>query len=143
MSSLFPAEIRDRLFNNEGDEVGKSSDAENTRNSETPSTRADPQKQRLKHYLTEEEGPSKETEPSKGNDKIVDVDTKPIADLFPNTTVMFGKYIVPINRLFLYEAKINTHKNLFLATSFVTKSRYCWFHGVVKCSGTLTSLYFA
>ena len=94
MSSLFPAEIRDRLFNNEGDEVGKSSDAENTRNSETPSTRADPQKQRLKHYLTEEEGPSKETEPSKGNDKIVDVDTKPIADLFPNTTVMFGTYAI-------------------------------------------------
>jgi class 3 adenylate cyclase len=78
--SLFPAEIRDRLFDNE--------EPDSKKNAHLIKNMSDPQKLRLKNYLTEEELPSKG---GKTREKGADgVETKPIADLFPNTTVMFA-----------------------------------------------------
>ena len=94
VSSLFPAEIRDRLFNNDGEDGGKGGDVENLKTSHMLSNVSDPQKLRLKNFLSEEEIPKKGAE-TKPDGKIVDADNKPIADLFPHTTVMFaGKYLL-------------------------------------------------
>jgi class 3 adenylate cyclase len=94
VSSLFPAEIRDRLFGNDGKKVNKNSDSP-----ELPES-----KYRLKDYLKDEEeneakkSISSDSDSEEGDKKILTpndtgadmYDTKPIADLFPNTTVMFA-----------------------------------------------------
>ena len=68
VSSLFPANVRDRLFQTEGPTLDKP---------------FEPTKLRLKTFLNE--GKSEFTTSSTKREK-----DKPIADLFPETTVMFG-----------------------------------------------------
>jgi class 3 adenylate cyclase len=84
VSSLFPAEIRDRLFNGEDQsDSGKKADTK----SHMP-IMLEPQKYRLKHYL-DEDGPAADY--AKEVHESVDIlQGRPIADLFPNTTVMFA-----------------------------------------------------
>lgn len=89
VSSLFPAEIRDRLFGNE--------DPKN-KNKEIVSSLPESSKFRLKSYLADEESPKDDgDDPDKKTSSEMPVhpkvdmyETKPIADLFPHTTVMFG-----------------------------------------------------
>ena len=91
VSSLFPAEIRDRLFNGdvdieqemknkEGSKMGRS------RNPNVPEA----QNARLKNYLNDEGNGNQDG--GKGIKPLspTDIETKPIADLFPNTTVLFA-----------------------------------------------------
>jgi class 3 adenylate cyclase len=87
VSALFPAEIRDRLF---GNDIGPKS---STFFKNMPES----SKYKLKNYLAEENVQTNNDEEA-GKKKLfkagtteADVyDTKPIADLFPNTTVMFA-----------------------------------------------------
>jgi hypothetical protein len=71
VSSLFPSNVRDRLF--QGRETGEHG---------LPFVGLEPQKRRLKSFLSS--GSDKNAEA-----REVDVD-RPIADLFPNCTVMFA-----------------------------------------------------
>jgi hypothetical protein len=81
VSSLFPAEIRERLFqHNEG---------EGSKKKRGPDS--GPNKFRLKNYLDTGGDSSDEAEKAAPNVDIYD--TKPIADLFPNATVMFGDIV--------------------------------------------------
>jgi hypothetical protein len=84
VSSLFPAEIRDRLFqqqNEEPDDKGTS-----RKNGVFDTTTS---KFRQKNFLDDEDDDHAQTDGA--NHSSPDMyDTKPIADLFPNTTVMFG-----------------------------------------------------
>ena len=87
VSSLFPAEIRDRLF---GKETKTKTMDQYQKHIPQNS------KFRLKNYLAEEdgsgemgEGPTDEAI-AKANAQADVYDTKPIADLFPNTTVLFA-----------------------------------------------------
>jgi class 3 adenylate cyclase len=86
VSSLFPAEIRDRLF--KGDEEGGNKPGDHKKVGDTHAVKAlpgdSPQKYRLKNYLNEEDTPK---EAYSDGDIL---ESKPIADLFPNTTVMFA-----------------------------------------------------
>jgi hypothetical protein len=95
VSSLFPAEIRDRLFNaDNNDDVGtikgestsSSKDLEKgdsvTKNSNKGGTA---QKFRLQNFL-DEEG---EKDAKMRNQPAI-LESKPIADLFPNTSVLFA-----------------------------------------------------
>ena len=84
VSSLFPAEIRDRLFKGEEQDA---QDNTKTDKKLLPTLHEAPQKFRLKNYLNEEEIPNAKKESVKNG---ADDDSKPIADLFPNTTVMFA-----------------------------------------------------
>ena len=88
VSSLFPAEIRDRLFGNEDPKKSNKAMFNNLPESS---------KFRLKSYLADEENPNegenkeKKTSPDIVKPANVDMyETKPIADLFPHTTVMFA-----------------------------------------------------
>lgn len=102
VSSLFPAEIRDRLFGNEDE---KNKDKNKNMFSHLPES----SKFKLKSFLADEENPAaghdnhedgakKEAKTSTEDTKVegktiphIEVyETKPIADLFPNTTVMFA-----------------------------------------------------
>jgi class 3 adenylate cyclase len=85
VSSLFPAEVRDRLFGKD------KKDEDVDYHSHLPEN----SKFRLKNYLAEEDGINGGEEPTdeavaQANAKADVYDTKPIADLFPNTTVMFA-----------------------------------------------------
>lgn len=77
VQSMFPAEVRDRLFN------GEDKDGEQPTMKERflDGSKREAQKYRLKNFLDEEGAVSERS--------TVDKD-KPIADLFPNTTVMFA-----------------------------------------------------
>lgn len=85
VNSLFPTEIRDRLFKDEegkGMAEQKLSKEDGMADPSVPSA----QRSRLKNYLQEED-------PTMGGklDPMEDItDSKPIADLFPNTTVLFA-----------------------------------------------------
>jgi hypothetical protein len=89
--SLFPAEIRDRLFGN---------DAGDKDNKKVLSSLPESSKYRLKNYLADEEAPDEKEGGPRNNVRLpseplvpttLDMyDTKPIADLFPSTTVMFA-----------------------------------------------------
>jgi class 3 adenylate cyclase len=92
VSSLFPAEIRDRLFGNDDEKKDKS---------QVVSAMPESSKFRLKSYLNEEEKLAAANNQNGKQDpqqlispeiaKALNMyDTKPIADLFPNTTVMFA-----------------------------------------------------
>lgn len=70
VSSLFPAAVRDRLF--------RSDDSASTKEK---AFKRDQAKHKLKHFLSDNAA-AKEQRPVQ--------DTKPIADLFPHTTVMFA-----------------------------------------------------
>mmetsp|Transcript_18394 Transcript_18394/g.32434 ORF Transcript_18394/g.32434 Transcript_18394/m.32434 type:complete len:1211 (-) Transcript_18394:204-3836(-) len=119
VSSLFPAEIRDQLFGT-GKKKTTSSNNNNKKNSpnddddeeegfDAAGTPAESTKYRLKNYLAEEDGamtaaggagaasgPSNLVNPGddeKIREAMAGIDmheTKPIAELFPNTTVMFA-----------------------------------------------------
>jgi hypothetical protein len=88
VQSLFPADIRDRLLkgNEAGDKQGKSD--KDTANELLPAA-PEGQKFRLKTFLDEDE-----TDPNSTNKDASKAgamkESKPIADLFPNTTVMFA-----------------------------------------------------
>jgi class 3 adenylate cyclase len=96
VSSLFPAEIRDRLFKGDeegGNKPGTDSKGDHKKVVDTQVVKAlpgdAPQKYRLKNYLNEEEAEApKEAHPGHSDEEIHE--SKPIADLFPNTTVMFA-----------------------------------------------------
>ena len=95
VSSLFPADIRDRLFqHNEEPEQNPNSGKGKSKNVFDSAP-----KFRLKNYLDDGEagvdinqGAGGDT--NKGAASPDMFETKPIADLFPNTTVMFGKTFV-------------------------------------------------
>ena len=94
VSSLFPAEIRDRLFKGDeegGNKSGTDSKGDHKKVGDTHVVKAlpgdAPQKHRLKNYLNEE-GTPKEGHSGYSDGEILE--SKPIADLFPNTTVMFA-----------------------------------------------------
>jgi class 3 adenylate cyclase len=82
VNSLFPSEIRDRLFNEEhgGQEENVDAEALDAFDPSVPSA----QRFRLKNYLQEAD-PSGKMDP---NEDITE--SKPIADLFPYTTVLFA-----------------------------------------------------
>ena len=84
VSSLFPAEIRDRLFQQQNEEPNnKGSSGKNGVFDATTS------KFRQRNFLEDEEDDEAQT--GGANHSSPDMyDTKPIADLFPNTTVMFA-----------------------------------------------------
>jgi hypothetical protein len=79
VQSMFPAEIRDRLFKGEGKDASKRSDGDEPKETQ----KFEGQKFRLKTFLDTEEALDAE------NSGIIK-ESKPIADLFPNTTVMFA-----------------------------------------------------
>ena len=81
VSSLFPAEIRDRLFQHNETPEQKSGKKKTAGKGSGTDTAA---KFRLKSYL--DNGQAETLSES----ATVDYDSKPIADLFPNTTVMFA-----------------------------------------------------
>mmetsp|Transcript_34534 Transcript_34534/g.54014 ORF Transcript_34534/g.54014 Transcript_34534/m.54014 type:complete len:1188 (-) Transcript_34534:311-3874(-) len=86
VSSLFPAEVRDRLF-------GK--DNKKDENIDYHSHLPETSKFRLRNYLAEEDGKQENDQPvdeavAQANANADVYETKPIADLFPNTTVMFA-----------------------------------------------------
>ncbi|KAL3939709.1 MAG: hypothetical protein SGARI_001271, partial [Bacillariaceae sp.] len=82
VSSLFPAEIRDRLLQDEEDkQKNKRSSLDDVGGT---------QKFRLQNFLDEEgEEAEKNKAANKKGDGVI-LDSKPIADLFPNTTVLFA-----------------------------------------------------
>jgi hypothetical protein len=80
VSSLFPAEIRDRLFQHNEEPALKGSKGNKNKGGLLDSA---PNKFRLKNYLDADD--VEEATPD-----LDMYDTKPIADLFPNTTVMFA-----------------------------------------------------
>ena len=92
---MFPADIRDRLFqHNEEPEQNLNSGKGKSKNAFDSAP-----KFRLKNYLDDGEagvdinqGAGGDT--TKGAASPDMFETKPIADLFPNTTVMFGKIFV-------------------------------------------------
>jgi class 3 adenylate cyclase len=92
VSSLFPAEIRERLFGTDDEKKDKK---------DVVSSMPESSKFRLKSYLNEEEKLAAANNQNGKQDpqqlispeiaKALNMyDTKPIADLFPNTTVMFA-----------------------------------------------------
>jgi hypothetical protein len=84
VSSLFPAEIRDRLFQQQNEEHNNK--GSNGKNGVFDATTS---KFRQKNFLDDEDDDRAPTDGA--NDSSPDMyDTKPIADLFPNTTVMFA-----------------------------------------------------
>ncbi len=87
VQSLFPADIRERLF--KGDEMddkkGKFVDKESK--NELLQSVPEGQKFRLKNFLDEEDEEGNNKDASKTG---IIRESKPIADLFPNTTVMFA-----------------------------------------------------
>lgn len=88
VQSLFPAEIRDRLF--KGDEE-KAADAKEVAKNKADLLQSVPeaQKFRLKNFLDEEDAEDNANKQSSKLDGSIR-ESKPIADLFPNTTVMFA-----------------------------------------------------
>ena len=86
VSSLFPAEIRDRLFQQQNEGGAKTSKRDGKVGSDAIAN-----KYRLKTYLNEEDSKIQEdgdNENMAETDAKADMyDSKPIADLFPNTTV--------------------------------------------------------
>jgi len=89
VNSLFPNDIRDRLFNNEEEEKaavdtkGSVGTPDEPTEDEDIQTAQAAQKFRLKNYLREED-------PQK-TESLGDIEeSKPIADLFPYTTVLFA-----------------------------------------------------
>jgi hypothetical protein len=95
VSSLFPADIRDRLFKHgESGESKKKNDREIAKaKGGVLSSLTDAPKMRLNTFLKDdddEEDGILERNQADGASPVEVYDTKPIADLFPNTTVMFG-----------------------------------------------------
>jgi hypothetical protein len=88
VSSLFPAEIRDRLFNGEQNGDDATMPVKDTPSSKDNEKGSTAQKFRLKNYL-DEEG-EKIAEKNVSNKASPVLESKPIADLFPNTTVLFA-----------------------------------------------------
>jgi hypothetical protein len=85
VSSLFPAEIRDRLFQQQNEEPNnKASSGKNGVFDATTS------KLRQKKVFDNDDDDQAQTEDGANNSSVDMYDTKPIADLFPNTTVMFA-----------------------------------------------------
>jgi hypothetical protein len=86
VSSLFPAEIRDRLLADDDDSKKKSTSKDGEKHGIHPGT----QKVRLQNFLDEEgEAAEKNKAAARKMDGVI-LDSKPIADLFPNTTVLFA-----------------------------------------------------
>ncbi|KAL3914239.1 MAG: hypothetical protein SGARI_000229 [Bacillariaceae sp.] len=84
VSSLFPAEIRDRLLAEEDNKKKSTKDSDKGLN---PGT----QKFRLQNFMDEEaEAAEQNTKAAAKKLDGVILDSKPIADLFPNTTVLFA-----------------------------------------------------
>jgi len=100
VSSLFPAEIRDRLFNDDDDNNNNGGDAKDelakagvtSKDIEKAVQKAGgtAQKFRLKNYLDEEGDAAEKAAAAAAASKNVVLESKPIADLFPNTTVLFA-----------------------------------------------------
>lgn len=98
VDSLFPAEIRDRLF--KGDEMNgdnnnkKGGKADNNNKDlnkdDLLSSLPEAQKFRLKNFLDEEDAEDNKAKAAGSNGQSTIRESKPIADLFPNTTVMFA-----------------------------------------------------
>ena len=100
VSSLFPAEIRDRLFKSSESRKAKRKNEIQKRTGFLPGLPEAP-KIRLKTFLNEnlaQSGPGKENEAER-EEQVLEKEiamfnefneTKPIADLFPNPTVMFA-----------------------------------------------------
>jgi hypothetical protein len=96
VSSLFPDEIRERLFrgddgeaNENGDGEWKESNSGNDNNKNEKSVH-EAQKFRLKTFLDENGGPDDNGKLGATTNKGSIVESKPIADLFVNTTVLFA-----------------------------------------------------
>ena len=96
VSSLFPADVRDRLFKEQNEQQGaKAATKSSSKNPGKIDSMAN--KYRLKTYLNDEEN-GKGGENGDKNSDFADqevakpdmYESKPIADLFPNTTVMFA-----------------------------------------------------
>jgi Adenylate and Guanylate cyclase catalytic domain len=99
VSSLFPADVRDRLFQHAMESDPKSSKAYSSKNKDGAEPGA---KFRLKTYLNDtDDHNGKDNDGDDGannqNEKDIDMtaipemyETKPIADLFPNATVLFA-----------------------------------------------------
>jgi len=94
ISSLFPAEIRDRLFKGEELEPDKKAklleNHKEMKKEELLQSTPAAQKFRLKHYLDEEGGADQPNGKELTKNGGAAHESKPIADLFPNTTVMFA-----------------------------------------------------
>lgn len=91
VSSLFPAEVRDRLYqqSNETDLKGKGGKSKDVNGNEPGA------KFRLKSYLDDNGGKRDEGDDDDAKELAMSAipemyETKPIADLFPNATVMFA-----------------------------------------------------
>ncbi|CAJ1964592.1 unnamed protein product [Cylindrotheca closterium] len=85
VDSLYPKEIRNRLFNKDED---KAIDTKGSFDAPEPADDViqGAQKFRLKNYLQEDPGMQNKTD-----EEMEDIgDSKPIADLFPHTTVLFA-----------------------------------------------------
>jgi Adenylate and Guanylate cyclase catalytic domain len=96
VSSLFPAEIADRLFNNiEQNNNKKTKNPNKLSNMGTSikdiekNTDGMGQKFRLKSYLDEEGEEAEKNKAAAAKGGVI-LESKPIADLFPNTTVLFA-----------------------------------------------------
>jgi class 3 adenylate cyclase len=91
VSSLFPAEIRDRLFKGDVDIEAEMKAKEGGKVSSREQSAPDTQKFRLKNYLNDEDQDmtAKGSQPAAVTEAEIHA-TKPIADLFPNTTVLFA-----------------------------------------------------
>ena len=119
LNTLFPQQVRDRLFANKSDDdanVGTKSKLTNMMNSGDFAA-----------------GPSSDDEV----DDDIMYKTKPIADLFPETTILFADIAGKCNAE--WWLKINpvsddqSSSNLYLS---------CRFHGVEQCARTQSSLHF-
>jgi hypothetical protein len=88
VSALFPAEIRDRLFQHSEEPEQNPNSSGNQKNKGKGGV--DGAKSRLKNFLDAGDtgGGANEDEENEAVPEMFD--TKPIADLFPNTTVMFA-----------------------------------------------------
>jgi hypothetical protein len=97
LSILYPKTIRDRLFGNHDDDAHEEAPAAETKRSTTKRNKKlakkhqqQGAKSQLKTYLKEDDA---STDKKKGAGATVGVDmyeSKPIADLFPSTTVLFA-----------------------------------------------------
>lgn len=89
VQSLFPADIRERLFKGDETDDKKGKSMEKDSKNELLQSVPEGQKFRLKNFLDEAD------EEGNANNKDINrtgaiKESKPIADLFPNTTVMFA-----------------------------------------------------
>jgi len=92
VSSLFPADIRERLFKGEVDIDAEMKAREKGKDDSDEQNVPEAQKFRLKNYLNDEDHQALDTEATRPEAvSAAEIhETKPIADLFPNTTVLFA-----------------------------------------------------